>query len=109
MAFKIDIMCNIKKIIQSKQLTNTKSDKPGKWKSYKAKEYVDEIDVNKFNNLLSEAQDMSVQDLSVKMKHLLVDPTLKVFPCKTKRVFIKHSNQANTPGYDCHCWHNRKE
>ena len=107
--FKIDIMCNIKKIIQSKQLTNTKSDKPGKWKSYKAKEYVDEIDVDKVNNLLSEAQDMSVQDLSVTMKHLLVDPALKVFPCKAKRVYIKHSNQANMPGYDGHCWHNRKE
>ena len=59
--FKIDIMCNIKKIIQSKQLTNTKSDKPGKWKSYKAKEYVDEVDVDKVKNLLLKAHAISVQ------------------------------------------------
>ena len=40
---------------------------------------------------------MSVTDLNNKLKHILVDPALKVFPHRKQRTYINFSNESSIP------------
>ena len=85
-------------------------EKPGKWRNNKIPEYVAKIDTRRVNYLADEAESMTVEELSVKLKHVLVDPAFEVFPPnKSTRKFIKVSNNVSLPGYDTKCWKSRRE
>lgn len=62
-------------------------------------------DTHYINYLVDEAEGMTVEELSVKLKHVLVDTALEVFPRnKNTRKLFKVSNNISLPGYDAKCW-----
>lgn len=72
---------------------------PGKWMSSKEYEYEAEID---------HMEDMSIEELNVSFKNILLKPATKVFPPNKYRKYVKQSNNVSVFGYDKQCWKIRK-
>ena len=82
--------------------------RPGKWRDERKCEYVRSIDMCKVNEIVEKVYVLSVDDVSQQLKHILIDPALKIFPQFSKK-YIKTSNNSNMAGYDKQCYKSRKE
>ena len=51
---------------------------------------------------------MSIEEVNTKLKNILLEPAVKVFPPKKSRNYVKQSNNASLFGYDNQCWKARK-
>ena len=51
---------------------------------------------------------MSIDEVNSRLKNILLEPALKVFPLKKIRNYMKQSNNASLFGYDNQCWKTRK-
>ena len=72
-------------------------------------EYGSQINEGKINELIEKVQVLTVDDIDMELKQILIEPALKVFPQAKKKLFIKKSNNAFMVGYDSQCWRSRKE
>ena len=84
-------------------------DTPGKWRVEKQGDYVRSIDVNRVNQLFVRVGELSVNDITTELKHILVDPAKEVFPKFKSKKYIKKSNNTCMKGYDNKSWKCRKE
>ena len=51
---------------------------------------------------------MTIEEVNVRLKNILLEPAMKVFPLKKYRGYVKQSNNASLFGYDNQCWRIRK-
>lgn len=72
---------------QSRNLVKTPSVRPGKWRNERKEEYVDHVDVSRVHELLSLVDDLPVEDITLQLKIVLIEPALKVFPQKSTRKY----------------------
>ena len=106
---KFNVLSRSTTAITHERVNSASWDTPGKWRVEKQGDYVGNIDVNTVNELLVRADELSVNDISIEIKHILVDPAKKVFPKFESKKYIKKSNNASLKGYDNKSWKCRKE
>ena len=84
-------------------------DTPGKWRVEKQGDYVRSIDVNRVNQLFVRVDELSVNDITTELKHILVDPAKEVFPKFKSKKYVKKNNNTCMKGYYNKSWKCRKE
>ncbi len=83
--------------------------KPGKWDAEKKSEYVSHIDNDKVNEMMANIHVTSIDDINHELKHILIEPSLKILPQTKRKCYIKKSNNACLVGYGRQCWRSRQE
>lgn len=86
-----------------------KQSRPGKWKEEKKEEYLRNIDKRKVNSLLLGVDELSIDEISHRIKEIIIEPAIVVFPPLARCKYIKKSNNASMEGYDSKCIKSRKE
>uniref|UniRef100_A0A0N7ZBB2 Reverse transcriptase domain-containing protein n=1 Tax=Scylla olivacea TaxID=85551 RepID=A0A0N7ZBB2_SCYOL len=81
---------------------------PSKWRASKEEDYIAEIDENQVKELIEQMDSMDIEDVSTRIKNILLGAAVKVFPPKKKKNYVKQSNNASLSGYDNICWYTRK-
>ncbi len=60
--------------------------------------------------LITQVDTLTVEEINMKITHILLDPALKVFPPnKVRKKYVKYSNKVSKDGYDKACWLSRKD
>ena len=82
---------------------------PGRWKDEKKDNYLNNIDESKINSLILTMDELTVDEVSYKVKQILIEPAVTVFQPMVKNLYKKKSNNACMESYDSQCWKSRKE
>ena len=107
---QLEFLCRVRQENkESQQVNDQVCVKPGRWMTERKREYVRNVDISRVHELIERANDLSVDDINQKLKHILIEPALKTFPQSIKKKYIKKSNCANMKGYDKQCYNSRKE
>ena len=81
---------------------------PGKWSVTKEVEYKAKINESEINEVIEQMDFMTIEEVNVRLKNILLESAMKVFPPKKYRSYVKQSNNARLFGYNNQCWRIRK-
>ena len=106
----VQLKANIEKVKHINEIKSQVNDQslPGKWNAIKEDEYKSEINECEVKELMEQMDFMSIEEVNTKLKNILLEPAVKVFPPKKSRNYVKQSNNASLFGYDNQCWKARK-
>ena len=95
--------------VNSNNVCEMSNKKPGKWEKDKEKDYIRIFDLQRVEWLNNNCGDLTEQEITNALCEILLDPALKVFPPKKRKVYVKKSNNKVEKWFDRWCWMKRQD